>query len=231
MKKNIWLLALLMVGSALYAQENVSLGGADLLAAFKQYNPAALEKARTNAIYQEVLSKLAASYTASRSVEKELELIALVKNFDNSLYLQALRNAYFESRTLQLVSGTTLNSLEANTWEQLFPIVKSIYQNTLDVRYLQLKHEQQVLKQVKKDNTLSQEQRAEQISLLQKQIKQTKQVIRELKKDSTLQIAAVCDTYLTEMQAAFTSAQPQQLQAEQSSSRDIKANHKKPIAE
>lgn len=230
MKKNVWFLAVLAISSALYAQENTVLGKEDLLAAFKQYNPAALEKANSNAVYRVVLSELAAAYSAPRSVETETELISLVKNFDNSLYLQALRNAYFENRTLQLVSGASLESLEDDTWQQLFPIVKSVYQNTLEARRWQLKRYQQALKQAKKDETLSATQRAAQISLLQKQIKLTKQIIRDLKKDPQVRQAQVCDAYLAEMQAAFIGAQPQALQAEQAAIRDVKANHKKPVA-
>ena len=119
MKKGLLLLAALAVSSALCAQENQNLGREDVLAAFKEYNPAALEKAARNPAYNDLLNKVAAAYSAPDTDERQNEMIALVKNFDNSVRLQAAREEYFNGRTLQAVSGEELAALDARVQAEL----------------------------------------------------------------------------------------------------------------
>ena len=112
MKKGICLLAMLAVSSALYAQEKDLLGKEDLLAAFQQYNPLVLQKAAVHTGYAAILNELLTSYSAAKNQQNELELIALVKNFDNSIALQLLSEQYFQKRTLETMTGTALQSLQ-----------------------------------------------------------------------------------------------------------------------
>lgn len=230
MQKQVWLVAALAVSSALCAQENY-LSGEDVLAAFQQYNPSALAKATENPVYRDILQKLVAAYHQPRTQAHEDELVALVKNFDNSIRRQALREAYFEGRTLQEMTGADLAALDQATLDGLVPLVEDILQQTLDVREMQLARQKQQLRQTKKNKTLSAEAKAQAVAQLQAQIRQTRQEIRSLKQDARQKVRATAEVYLADMRAEYEAALPRQLQAQQSAAYDIKANHKKPVAE
>ncbi|MBO7238626.1 MAG: FlxA-like family protein [Elusimicrobiaceae bacterium] len=231
MKKNVWLLAVLAVGSALCAQESAPFGKEDVLAAFKQYNPAALEKAAADDVYADILNKLVTSYTAPRTEQNRYELIGLVKNFDNSLRLQLLREKYFESRTLQTMSGTSLAALNAQTHTQIKQVLQDIFDTTIAVKNIQLGDYKAQLKQVRKDKTLPAAEKQPRAAQLNTQIKQLKQEIRQLKQDSKQKVQYTADAYFTALVITYESAQPRQLRAEQSANHDVKANHKKPVAQ
>ena len=216
-KTEIWLLATLVVSSALYAQET-TLGKAEVLEAFRKYNPAALEKATTVQAYGQILNKLAEDYSAPATEEQKYELIGLVKNFDNSLRLQWVRENYFNSRTLQEMSGLSLNALEEQTRNELKKVVQALFDVTMEVKQLQLADYKQQFKETHN-------------AQFKTQVKQLKQEIRQLKQNSKQKIQATADAYLKQLAADYQAKQSQQLQAEQSANRDIKANHKKPVAE
>jgi len=232
MKKNIWLLIPFLLTTALYAQEETSFGKEDLLAAFEQYNPSVLERAAANSNYGQVLYELTNAYHAARNEQQRYEMIALVKNFDNSLLLYMLRQAYFQRRSLQEVSGL---ALEQSTREQVLAslraVLQDIFKQTLAVKNIQLQDYKQQLKQIRKDTTLTAQEKQARRETVSEKIKQVKQEIRTLKKDSKQKIAATAEAYLAEMDNAYESFQQEQFRAEQSAAHDIKANHKKPVAQ
>ncbi len=238
MKKSLLFLAALAVSSALCAQENQNLGREDVLSAFKQYNPAAFEKASANADYNNLLNKLASAYSAPRTEANQTELIALVKNFDNSISLEVIRQQYVSARTLQAVSGTELQSLDRQAVATLLPVVENIFENTLEVRKIQIQALKKQIKAAKKDKTLSKEQRKGQVAALKAKIKALKAEIKGLKSNSKQKIQDAADTYFADIrsnyeaqkQALLSSAQKQDLQASQTDTHSVKANHKKPVA-
>ena len=238
MKKGLLLLAALAVSSALYAQENQNLGREDVLAAFKEYNPAALEKAARNPAYNDLLNKVAAAYSAPDTDERQNEMIALVKNFDNSVRLQAAREEYFNGRTLQAVSGEELAALDARVQAELQEVVKSVFDNTLEVREIQIDRYQEQIKAVKKDDSLSKEQKKASVAELKDKIKAVKTEIKTLKKNSKQKIQDTADVYFADIRSEYTRrqdierlrAKAQELQASQTAARDVKADNKKPVA-
>ena len=238
MKKGLLLLAALAVSSALCAQENQNLGREDVLAAFKEYNPAALEKAARNPAYNDLLNKVAAAYAAPDTDERQNEMIALVKNFDNSVRLQAAREEYFNGRTLQAVSGEELAALDARVQAELQEVVKSVFDNTLEVREIQIDRYQDQIKAVKKDDSLSKEQKKASVAELKDKIKAVKTEIKTLKKNSKQKIQDTADVYFADIRSEYTRRQDierlradaQELQASQTAARDVKADNKKPVA-
>lgn len=238
MKKGLLLLAALAVSSALCAQENQNLGREDVLAAFKEYNPAALEKAARNPAYNDLLNKVAAAYAAPDTDERQNEMIALVKNFDNSVRLQAAREEYFNGRTLQAVSGEELAALDARVQAELQEVVKSVFDNTLEVREIQIDRYQDQIKAVKKDDSLSKEQKKASVAELKDKIKAVKTEIKTLKKNSKQKIQDTADVYFADIRSEYTRrqdierlrAKAQELQASQTAARDVKADNKKPVA-
>ena len=238
MKKGLLLLAALAVSSALCAQENQNLGREDVLAAFKEYNPAALEKAARNPAYNDLLNKVAAAYSAPDTDERQNEMIALVKNFDNSVRLQAAREEYFNGRTLQAVSGEELAALDARVQAELQEVVKSVFDNTLEVREIQIDRYQEQIKAIKKDDSLSKEQKKASVAELKDKIKAVKTEIKTLKKNSKQKIQDTADVYFADIRSDYTRrqdierlrAKAQELQASQTAARDVKADNKKPVA-
>ncbi len=238
MKRSLLFLAALAVSSALCAQENQNLGREDVLAAFKEYNPAALEKAAANPAYNELLNKVANAYSAPRTEERLNEMLALVLNFDNSIRLQAAREEYFDGRTLQEVTGEELAALDSRVSEQIVTVVEAVFDNTLEIKELQIDRYKKQIKIIKKDKVLSQEQKKELVKQLNEQIKAVKAEIKTLKKNSKQKIKDTAKVYFAEIRSDFDKqqaaqlhkAQKQQLQAEQSAAQDVKANNKKPVA-
>lgn len=232
MKKNIWLLAVLALAPALCAQATDLLGKEELLAAFAQYNPFVLEKASSNSSYNDILMQLADNYEAPRDVVHEYELIALVKNFDNSILLQLLREEYFQDRILQDVSAIAMQASQKQKFlDSLQVVFEDIFKQTLEVKNIQLQAQKQTLKKVRQNAALSVEERKQQQAEISAQIKQTKQEIRTLKKNSKQKIQATAEMYLAEMEQDYIAARQTELQAQESATYDIKAKHKKPVAE
>ena len=184
MRRNLWWLAFLAIGTAWGAQESVMLGKEDLLRAFEQYNPAALEKAASLQAYGAILNELAENYSAPATEAQKYELIGLVKNFDNSLRLQLLREKYFQSRTLQEMSSFSTDFTQ-QIRAPLTEVLQSIFDNTLEVKQIQLADYKQQLK-------------AKPTAELKAQIKQLKQEIRQCKKSAKQKIQATAQTYLTQ---------------------------------
>lgn len=238
MKKSLLLLAALAVSSALCAQETQNLGREDVLAAFKEYNPAALEKAAQNPVYNDLINKVAAAYSAPRTEANQNEMIALVLNFDNSVRLQVAREDYFNGRTLQMVSGEELSALENSVSEELQSVVKDVYKNTLKVKDLQIDRYKDQIKAVKKNDSLTKEQKQEAVDKLNGQVKAVKAEIKTLKKNSKQKIKDTAAVYLAEMRVEFTqrqnaqlnSAQQKEEAAAQAPAQEVKADNKKPVA-
>lgn len=228
MKKGLFALTACVISCMVYAQEGV-FNKEDLMAAFKQYNPLALEKATSDAQYQKILEILFSAYSLPRTEQNRYETIALVKNFDNSIYLKNLQDFYFEKQTLAQATGVSLQGLNDDMLRQLRPVSKSIFQNTLDVRQLQLKEYKQQLKALKQQKDLSAEEKQSQIQALQNKIKAVKQEIKRLKSHANHKVKDVSEIYLAEMQSKFS--KEQSLRALESQARDVKANHKKPVAQ
>ena len=238
MKKSLLFLAALAVSSALCAQDNQLLGREDVLAAFKEYNPAALEKAATNPAYNDLLNKVVSAYSAPRTEERLNEMIALAMNFDNSILLQAAKEEYVEGRTLQAVSGEDMSALDKRVREDILKVVKSVFKNTLKVKDIQIDRYKEQIKAVKKDDSLSKQAKQEAVAQLNEQIKDVKAERKLLKKNSKQKIQDTALVYFAEIRsnydkqqaAALLQAQAQESEASQAAVHDVKANNKKPVA-
>ena len=228
-KKGI-VLAVSVLVCALYAQGGQYLEKEDILQAFEQYNASALENAKADQVYGEILQELLTTYKMPNTIENQAEMIALVKNFDNSLQLHALSLAYQEGRTLQLASGASLETLDANIEQAVEVVLQDVYRNTLEAKKIQIELYKQKIKEVKKDEQLTAAQKKEQVAQWKGKIKQIKQESRTLKKNASVQIENTARQYMNNIQSEYEKAQAKQLEAVQSNTHNVKANHKKPVA-
>ena len=227
MNKNLLFSVLLFMSCTLSAQEVVKMGKEDVWNAFKQYNPSALQKASLNQQYGDLLYKLSLAYSAPKTEENEVELIALVKNFDNSIILQSIKEEYESARTLQLVSGADLNALEEKTQKRLLNLVKSIYKNTLEVKEIQIDRYKQDLKEAKKNKNLSSEQKNTLSQEIEKRIKQVKKEINVLKKNRKQKLQDSARVYFVDIKTAYEAKQEKTLQAKP----QVKSNPQKTAAQ
>lgn len=240
MKRCLLLLAALAAASALSAQENNHFTREDVLTVFGQYNPSVLKKAELNQPYQEVLEKLASSYSVLKTEENRQELIALAKNFDNSLLLHAISQAYEEGFVLQRLSGLQLDALAARTREDLSAVFNNILDVTLELKEIRIEELKEEIKAVKADKTLDKLARKEKIKVLKGKIKAVKAEMKTLKKNRAEQVASTVQLYMTDLtdraegtlsfKRKEAAAREQAQKAQSSSNLQIKSKNKKPVA-
>ena len=238
MKRCLLLLAVLAVASGLSAQGNNKYTQEDVLAVFAQYNPAVLEEAKGNASYNEIVQALANSFQRVKTPENEAELLAVVKNFDNSLRLFLIAQAYEEGLALQQASNIDLASLDKTTQQDLLEVFQSIYNTTLQIRDEEIKLCKKRIKALKKDGSLTKEDKKAKIAEQKARIKELKSFKKSLKKDAKEQVRRASELYFEDLKEQITakltaevfSAQQQELQAQSSDNLQIKTKNKKPVA-
>lgn len=238
MRRCLLLLAVLAVASGLSAQENNQYTQEDVLAVFAQYNPSALKKAQQNASYNEILQAFTLSYQAEKNAQTEAELLAAVKNFDNSLRLYFIAQAYEEGLVLQQHSAINLAALDQQTQEDLLTVFTDIYHTTLDIRDEEIKLCKKRIKSLKKDDLLSRGEQKAQITRQKSRIKELKSIKKALKKDAKEQVRQASELYFANLKkdiaakitAVTHDAQQKELDAQSADNLQIKSKNKKPVA-
>ncbi len=237
MKRCLLLLAVLAAASSLSAQDGQKYTREEVLAVFARYNPSVLETAKTNAQYNDILQKLASSYQQPKNETSEAELIALAKNFDNSLRLFLIAKAYEEGVSLQMAANIDLAALDTSIKQDLLTVFEDVYANTLDVKKEEIKLSKARIKTLKKDKTLGDAQRKLEISREKDRVNALKSEIKTLKKDSKAKVRSASEVYFADLKAdvsaQFTSvskaAEESAAKAKASSNRQVKTKNKKPV--
>lgn len=240
MRRSLFILATLAMSSALYAQAEAGHYNREkVLDIFTQYNPAVLENAQQNADYNAVLEGLLSSYNAPETEESRYELIALARNFDNSIRLKALSVNYEEAVVLSQMSGMDLSSAVLHFRRELTPVFQNIWAVTVQLREYQIDEYEAQLKQLRKDKTLSKEDRRAREAVLKGKIKALKTEVKALKKDAGEQILSAVDVYVAETDrrvAERLDAERARLQeasskqVSQTKNLQVKTKNKKPVA-
>lgn len=238
MKKTLLLMAACVFASAAAsAQERYT--PEDVLGVFAQYNPAALEKAKTNPEYNALLQEVAKAYQEAKTPVANIELIALVKNFDNSIRLQALKEEFQNGLRLQKVTPIDLNALEQNTLSQLEELFTDIHSTTIDLRKMEIDWYKNQIKTVKQNKELSKEEIKGSVANFKSGIKNTKQEMKTLKKDAKAQIKDTALLYMADFKtelaeqakhAAASAAEHKAEQAKAAKNLQVKNKNKKPVA-
>ena len=237
MKRCLLLLAVLAAASALQAQDGQKYSREDVLAVFAQYNPQVLENAKVNEDYNRILQQWATAYQREKSPQADWELMAVAKNFDNSLRLFAITKTYEESLALQKAANMELASLDVSTRQALLAVFQDIYNATLDIKAQEIAQTKARMKAVKKDKTLAAEQRKQKLAQEKSLLKDLKTEVKTLKKDSSSKVQAASDVYfadikaqaLAQFEAAYKAALEQAQKAKSSSNRQVKSKNKKPV--
>lgn len=236
MKRSLIVLAILALSSSAFAADTYN--REKVLDLFAQYNPSVLQRASEDATYNSILQELAENYDAPENMQSRLELIALIRNFDNSLALSVLDQGYGETFLLGKVSGEDISSARENYRSHIRLIMSKIWAVSVQTQELRLQEYKDQLKQAKQDTALSAEEKNKLISFLNEQIKNTRFEIKNLKKNAPEQIIRVTDDYIkqrendwsAELFAAREQLAQQDLQAAQADNLQISYKNKKPVA-
>lgn len=238
MKRGVFLLASLVLTSALYSQAE---GGAftreQVLEIFAQYNPSVLEKAQENQTYQQLVDEFVKAFEGTDRAKSRMALIAATRNFDNSIRLHALTNQYAQQSVWAYMSGAEVAGIRTQYRQNVKEIMSGIFAVTLQAKQWELQDLKASLKKTRRAE-LSKQEKQTRVTELKAAITQQKQEIKALKKNAGEMVIA-----FTEQQVARAnqqvqeriSAQQQQAVSYANSSRQaanlqVKTNHKKPVA-
>lgn len=235
MKRGLLLLAVCALSSAAYAQAEASVYTREqVLEVFSAYNPAVLETAKNNAEYGTILEGFVSSYKQPVSSKSRFELIAVARNFDNSLFLRGWENSYRQMLEQGFVSGADISAQKAVSRQNLLIIFGRIWANSVQLREMQLSEAKALLKKVRRDRALSSSDKKEEIARLKKQISDLEIEIKSLRKNAGEQIQQVTEDYMLrleeEVKKAIFSSRKAEEETSQTENLHIKSNHKKPVA-
>ena len=240
MKKSLFILAVLAMSPALYAQADSPVYTPETVwEIFAKYNPAVLEKAQQNVDYNSILESFVSSYQEPRTDENRYELIAAVRNFDDSIRLKALTLSYEQAFVYSQMGGGNLAAVQTHFRQELLPIFQRIWAVTVHLRGYEIEECEAKLKQLRKDKTLSKEERSVREAELKRKIAELKKQYKALQQNPGDQILAATDAYIAQtnqqlaaqLQAAIESrAQSVFEEAAQADNLQIKTKNKKPVA-
>lgn len=198
MKRSLAVLALLTLSSAsLCAAENYN--REKVLALFAQYNPAVLEKAQQDGDYNALVQEVADAYNLPETDENRYTLLALIRNFDNSLDLNNLTAVYEKTLYLHATNGLEVDSITERFSQDLVPVFSRIWAVSLQTHTQHLQEAKARVKEIKKDKSLTAAQRKEALDEQEKTISFLKQEIKNLKKDAASRIVTITDDYAAQV--------------------------------
>ncbi len=231
MKKGIVALAVMMLTMPLYAQsEQNAFSKAEILDIFAQFNPSVLEKAQQNKQYDAILQDFLNSYQASPSPTSRYELIAVARNFDNSIQLQALAEAYYAKWMSAKMSGASYDPIHQNFVRDVTDTMENVWAVTVSLRDYQLDQAKDQLKQVRADKTLTPQARQEETKNLKQNIKSLRAELKSLKKNPGQYVLSAAEDYVARAEQQFAAANEHAKNARQSKNLQVKTNNKKPVA-
>lgn len=207
MKRGLLLVATLSLCSALYAQGTLTREEAREV--FAAYNPALLQKAAQDEQLNQLLDQLLRQFVSQHSadtLENRYTLIALARNFENSLALNQTL-AQYQQALIYSQHGTDVTAAaRAHAREKLNTLYPRIWAVSVQVKETLLR-----AYKVQKNAQL-----APAITALQADLAQLK--------------TNVGAQLITLTQQALAQAEQQAQQAAQATNLHIKTNHKKPVA-
>lgn len=235
MKRSLLLLALCALSTAVYAQSSAERYTREqVLEVFSNYNPVVLENAKNNEDYNAILEEFISSYNQPVTPQSRFELIAVARNFDNSLLLHIWENTYKQILSKGVFTGEDVSSQLENSRQDLLVILGHVWASSVQLREMQLKETKALLKQTHKDKTLSETSRDEKENLLKEDMTNLKKELKALRKNSGEQIQQIADSYVAQMEKEVASSLLSSRQTEETSSQtenlQVKSNHKKPVA-
>lgn len=238
MKRSLLVFAVLACSCSLYAQENSS--AREVLSFFTKYNPAVLEKAKQDRTYNEILSGVINQIKLDGSLETRLEMIALVRNFDNSVKLTTLGLDYENALLLAITDNKSTEAASEKYRQAIKDVYVRIWAVSVNVQEELIAQYKQILKDIKKNTALTAAQRAEQEALVRQKMDKAEKYLKQIKSNCGEYITAATDAAMASAQSnvymeimAVTDAKREMQisqQARESDNFQVKHNNQKPVA-
>lgn len=211
MRRGLFLLATFTLSSALYAQGTLSRGQAKEV--FAAYNPALLEKAAQDEDLNQFVEDVIVQYVAQNppdSLESRYTLIALARNFENSLVVNAALSQYKDALTYSQQGGNVKEAARTHAAQILSAVYPRIWAVSVQVKEDLLAQYQ---KKLKNPNVT-----AEQKQKLQHAVKAVKADLKNLRTSPGPRLVALTQNALT------------QAEAQVATPFDVKTSSQKPMA-
>lgn len=229
MKRGLFLLATVTLSSALYAQQLTADQARQII---KDFSPQLLERASENKQVAQLVEQLIASYLEKQPANDTVgkyELVALARNFDNSLALFYVANAYQDALRYANQGGEVdLPAIRQHAQQQLKQIFSRIWAVSMQVKQAQLEQYKREYHELKNDKTLTSDQKNLRLESTEDHIVALKTEIKRLNTDVGEHLVTLADQTLAQAQAAVLA---EQTALRQTSNLQIKTKHKKPVAE
>ena len=238
MKKSLLILAVAACSCSLYAQEGSS--AQEVLSFFTKYNPSVLQKAQQDESYREILEEVVYNTQLDSSLETRLEMIALVRNFDNSIKLSNATQGYEDAFLLAVTNNSATEAISQKYRQELTEAYAGIWAVSVNIQEELLSQYKHILKDISKNTDLTAQQRAEQQAVVKGKIQNTEKYLKQLKNNSGEYIASSVEAVMASsesnvyMKLAAVAEVKRQMQAAsealESANLQIKNNNKKPVA-
>jgi len=240
MKKSTWLLPLFVFLPVICAQaEENFFSREQVLEAFERFNPQVLENARQDEAYQQILEQLVSSYRAENTPANWIELVALTRNFDNSIQLESLKQIYRQAWLTAKMSGGNMDPVRRDARQDVIHILTQVWAVTVQVREYQLKQIQAQLRELSGDKTLTPEEKAAQQESLTQGILSLRNELKGLQQDPGEYIVSMADNYMANLDKSLNeetfsvqrnAAEQKEQTARETDNLQIKNKNKKPVA-
>ncbi len=237
MKRSLCLLATVTLSSALPVQGGLTREQA--LEIVKDYNPSILEHATQQEGYHLMLESMLDGFMAAQpadTLENRYTLIALARNFDNSLLLTAERARYKQAIFYSQVAPSVMEPARAHAAQAFYQVFPQIWAVSVQIKQDLLSQYQSIRTAVRKDKKLSEPEKTTRLARLDGSIAALKADLKQLHTRPEEQLASLVNQTLAQTEAealaqweALCNEQPQQ--AAQTTNLQIKTKHKKPVAE
>ncbi len=224
MKRGLFLVATVTLSSALYAQNTFT--REDAHEVFARYNPALLEKAAQDENLNRFVEDVLAQYAAQNlpdTLETRYTLAALVRNFENSLAVNAALSQYKNALIYSHQGGNVQAAAREHARQILATTYPRIWAVSVQVKEALLSH-------YKQEYNLPQTTLTEKKGL-QSAIKAVKADLKNLYTNTGKQLVALTQNALAQAEAQVAALQVAQAQQiKETTNLHVKTNHKKPVA-
>ena len=229
MKRGLFLLATVTLSSALYAQHLLTPEQARQI--IRDFNPQLFERAAQQPEVSTLMEELVSSYLAQQPADDlagRYGLIALARNFDNSLALYQVTQQYEDAVRYDQLGGTIEQAARQHAQEELRGVWARIWAVSVQTKQDLLSRYTNALAALRQDDSLPAEQKTRQVQALAQTITALQADIKNLQTDIGPQLNGLMQNTLGQARARVLA---EQTALRENSNLQIKTKHKKPVAE
>lgn len=232
MKNGVFLLATVLLSSALYAQQPLTYQATEEL--FLRYNPQLMARAAQKDELRSVVQQVIATYISQQpldTLENRYTLIALARNFENSLALHALTEQYQHTALYaQLGNSEVLEPAREAAQKNLVATYARVWAVSVQVKEDLLSQYKKMRRETVQNTGLTQPEQKARRARLDNTIEALQADIHQLRTQPGEQLLALARKTLAQADEQVH-AKLTALEAESADNLQIKTKHKKPVAE